>query len=92
MNGRLEMLGSSNGRGKKMATDAEVVEKLAMFGKPRLLPAPSFRKGRQDRRSDVQGGGESFVAPVVRKHPFLVGFGGTLIALRTIHGDRVAGT
>ena len=62
-----------------------------MYGAASLIRVPRSKQ-QLNRRSELQGGGQSFVGAVANKHPFAVGFGATLIAQRTIHGDTVRGT
>lgn len=89
MGARIQM-GSPGGHGRRMTHD-EIEKQLPMLGAARLVAASTaLSRGRQNRRTELQGGGNPFVQ-AARKHPFAAGFGGALIAIRTIQGDTVRG-
>lgn len=86
MAGRIPM-GSGNGIGRR-----QDVSKIApAIGAARTVRAYTLtQKLRDNRRTQIQGGGSSF-GNIVRRHPFLAGMGGTLIAINTIQGSRTTG-
>ena len=89
MGARIAM-GSGNGHGRKLSSD-EINKAMPMVGAARLVRAyTATQKGRDNRRTELQGGGNAFVQ-AARKHPFAAGFGGTLIAIRTIQGATQRG-
>lgn len=73
---------SSAGHGRRMAPPPPRQEVYKSVGGKIFNPKP------QNRRTETRGGGGAFVG-LANRHPFATGFLGTLIAIKTIRGDKV---
>lgn len=71
---------SGGGHGRRMSPD-EISKQLSLPGVPHL------DRKQAKRRLELQGGG--VLERTYQRHPFIAGFGGTLIALKLIHGETV---